>query len=104
MLARYSKQLKATHMCCPSTAAYCATQTASWCPQQHVVPKLMGCTENNQDTHVRKLECRMQDGGAGWSLSGLRMESQWVQDGVSVGAGWSLSGCRMESQWVLDGV
>ena len=47
----------------------------------------------------------MQDGGAGWSLSELGMESQWVQDGVSVGAGWSLSrGCRMESQWVQDGV
>ena len=43
--------------------------------------------------------------GAGCSLNGCRMESQWVQGGVvSVGAGWCLSGCRMESQWVQDGV
>ena len=53
----------------------------------------------------------MQDGvsmGAGWNLSGCRMESHWVQDGVSMGSGWilngCLNGCSMESVLPPSGI
>ena len=38
--------------------------------------------------------------------TGSQSDYTWApkQDGVSVGAGWSLNGCRMESQWVQVGV